>query len=48
LEGARRFSLRVSRHRAAGLGLRDAMARVMAEEGLDDDQIRTVLAKAGV
>jgi hypothetical protein len=48
VEAARRFYARVNRHRAAGLGLRDAMAAVMREEGLDDEQIRAVLAKAGV
>jgi hypothetical protein len=40
---ARRFHVRVARHRVAGLGLRDAAARVMAEDGLDDGEIRAVL-----
>jgi len=43
VEGARRFSARVARHQAAGLGLRAALARVMGEEGLSEDEAAAVL-----
>jgi hypothetical protein len=48
LEGARRFYMRVNRHQAAGLGLVDAMAAVMREEGLTDEQIEAALPKVEV